>query len=145
MFKVLWMLKPADGVSRQEFRDWYESSHAPLAERHFGHLLLEYRRNYVDEVVGAVPSDYVAGIEDAPNESAVAQARAFDFAVVAEWVMADEGVFDEIMSVFADPEIGPIFRADSEGTMHPDTVLVKVTVHETQSLAGAGAAPEGLS
>lgn len=143
MFKVLWLLKPVAGVSHQDFRDWYENSHAPLAERYFGHLLLEYRRNYVDEVVGAVPGDYIAGVEGTPNETAAIQARAFDFAVVAEWVMADEASFGEIMSIFADPDIGPLFRADSEGTMHPDTVLVKVTAHETESVGGA--APEGLS
>lgn len=137
MYKVLWLLKPAPGVTRRRFRDWYENSHAPLAQRHFGHLLLEYRRNYVDDAVGAVPSDYVAGVDTMPNDAAAAQARGFDFAVVAEWVMADRAAFDEIMRIFADPEIGPVFRADSEGTMHPDTLLLHVTAHETPRASDA--------
>lgn len=150
MYKVLWLLKPEPGVTREEFRDWYENSHAPLAQRYFGHLLIEYRRNYVDEVVGAVPSDYVAGVESMPRDLAAKQARGFEFAVIAEWVMADRTAFDDIMSIFADPEIGPIFRKDSMGTMSPDTLLIHVAQYETRradperaSKNNAGAVPNG--
>lgn len=143
MFKVLWLLKPAPGVSRERFREWYEHSHVPLAQRHFGHLLLEYRRNYVDEIIGTVPSDHVAGVDPMVRESAIAQAAGFEYAVVAEWVMRDEAAFDEVMSIFMDPQIGPTFRADSDGTMHPDTVLIKVSTCESSPPAAAVA--EGLT
>lgn len=143
MYKVIWLLKPADGVSRERFRDWYENSHAPLAQQHFGHLMLEYRRNYIDEVVGVVPSDYVVGADPRSGEPAIRQAAAFDYAVVAEWVLPDEAAFDEIMRMFADPEIGPTFRADSAGVMHRDTVLIKVSASE--STLEMGAEPELLS
>ena len=45
--KVIVMLKRKPGLSPEEFRHKYETGHAPLAVKLFGHLWTEYRRNYL--------------------------------------------------------------------------------------------------
>jgi hypothetical protein len=104
MFKVIWLLKAQPGVSHSAFREWYETSHAVISEKYFGHLLLVYRRNYPVEVNGAPQWDYDC---------------------ITEWVMESEAAFDEIMSIFNDPVLGKLFAADSENVLDPNTVLIK--------------------
>ncbi len=104
MFKVIWLLKGQPGVSRSAFRDWYETSHAVLSEKYFGHLLLVYRRNYPVEVSGGPQWDYDC---------------------ITEWVMQDEAAFDEILRVLSDPVISKILADDSANILDPDTVLIK--------------------
>jgi hypothetical protein len=91
-------------VSHDAFRAWYETSHSVIAEKYFGHLLLVYRRNYPIAVSGGPQWDYDC---------------------ITEWVMADEAAFDEIMRIFNDPVLSPIFTADSENMLSPDSVLIK--------------------
>ena len=86
MFKVIWLLKAMPGVSHSAFREWYETSHAVISEKYFGHLLLVYRRNYPASVSGT------------PQ---------FDYDCITEWVMESEAAFDEIMAIFNDPVLGP--------------------------------------
>ena len=45
--KMMVMVKRRPDLTPEQFRDGYESSHAPLAVKLFGHLWLEYRRNYL--------------------------------------------------------------------------------------------------
>lgn len=152
MYKVLWLLKGQPGISAEQFRDWYENSHAVLAQRHFGQHLIAYRRNYVEDVAMTKPDEYTTGPET-PLDASVADPvavgcrptvdtpvtalAAFDYLCVTEWVMPNEAAFDSIMRVFADPEIGALFTADSRPMLSPQTVLIRVTDLETAKVRGA--------
>lgn len=46
MIKIMLLVNRKPGVSREEFRRHYESTHAPLAASHLKHLV-RYVRNYV--------------------------------------------------------------------------------------------------
>lgn len=45
--KKIVMVKRKPGLTPQQFRDGYENSHSRIAVELFGHLWLEYRRNYL--------------------------------------------------------------------------------------------------
>ena len=45
--KKIVLVKRKPGLSAEQFRDGYENSHSRIAVRLFGHLWLEYRRNYL--------------------------------------------------------------------------------------------------
>lgn len=113
MFKVIWALKRKPGLTAEEFRRHFETSHAPLAEKHFGHLLVDYRRNYVSEVSG--PG---AGSQGA-----------FDFDCLSEWTLADEAAYGEILAILAVPEVGRAIGEDSQKFIdNPATVLFTTSV-----------------
>lgn len=48
MIKIIALLKKKEGLSREEFIDHYENSHAPLINGYFQKFLVEYRRIYLD-------------------------------------------------------------------------------------------------
>lgn len=115
MFKVLWFLRRKAGITHEQFRDHYENSHSKLAERHFGHLMLEYRRNYKTEVAGG------GVIEDGGSGFGP---REWDYDVVAEWVMPDAAAFDAIMAMFGDPVVGKTFYDDEEHFLDRDSIML---------------------
>ena len=52
MFKVIWLLRRKPGITMDQFRNHYENSHARLAQKYFGDLMLSYKRNYKTETWG---------------------------------------------------------------------------------------------
>ena len=124
MFKVLWLLKRKTGITLEQFRDHYENSHAILAQKYLGHLLVEYKRNYKTGTAGGgVPTD--------PHGNALA-AQEWEYDCVAEWVMPNEEAFEEIMRIFADPVIGKVFHDDEEHFLDRESVfLVKCDTRDT--------------
>lgn len=115
MYKVLWFLRRKVDITHEQFREHYENSHAELAKKHLGHLMLEYRRNYRTEVWGGgVIAEGGAGF--GPRE--------WDYDVVAEWVMPDEAAFDAIMALFSDPVIGKIFYDDEEHFLDRNSIML---------------------
>jgi hypothetical protein len=111
MFKVIWFLKRKSGLTHEQFFEHYENSHVPMAHKYFGHLFLEYRRNYSDKIWRSGndrpdgdhfgPQDWTFGPQD------------WEFDVITEWVMPDEEAFREIHRIMADPVIGKAFLDDS--------------------------------
>lgn len=59
MIKIMLLVSRKDGVSPEEFRDHYETIHAPLAANHLPYLA-RYVRNYaVDRFGGDIDCDCV--------------------------------------------------------------------------------------
>lgn len=100
--KVMLLLKRKAGMSAQEFRDYYESSHVKLAHRYLGHLFADYRRNYM------LP---VAGGQDETQNPGLANP---DYDAITEIWMKDEAAWAEMQRIMADPEIGRIFMEDED-------------------------------
>lgn len=108
MYKVLWCLKRKAGITFEQFRDHYENSHALLGQQYFGHLMLQYNRNYnLARATGVTPREATLGYD-----------------CVTEWVMHDEAAFDESMRILADPVIGKIFHDDEEHFLERESVLL---------------------
>lgn len=91
--KILWMLKRKPGTTQAQFREHYERSHAAIARKYVGHLLMSYTRNYQTEAWGGTATD-PAGFRQRP----------FDYDCVTELVVADEAAFEEMGRIFAAPE-----------------------------------------
>ena len=84
------MVKRKAGLTREQFRDGYENSHARIAVRLFGHLFLSYRRNYL-----TTGHNFAAG-----SETAVADDTGFD--AISEFVLRDEAALAEMGRIAAD-------------------------------------------
>jgi len=124
MFKVIWLLRRKPGITHEQFRDHYETSHSVIAKKHFGHLMTAYRRNYKTDCWGGG----VTGAEEAASFGP----REWEFDVAAEWEMPDEVAFDEIMRIVSAPEIAPIFYADEEHFLDREaTMLIKCDMRDT--------------
>ena len=52
MPQIVLLLKRKPGMTREEFKQHYESSHAQMAMRYQGHVMQDYRRNYIETESG---------------------------------------------------------------------------------------------
>lgn len=144
MITVTWLLRRKPGVSFEQFRDHYESSHAVLGARYLGHLLLGYRRNYVQ------PAPAGPGGGDLVRR--VLAAKAWDYDCITEWDLADAEAFAQALATIADPAIGKIFHEDEEHFLDRASVrLILTEQRETDTrscvpaAAAAAIAPGGAS
>lgn len=97
MFKVVWLLRRKEGTTFEYFRDYYENIHSGIGKKYFGHLFVNYRRNYnISCEIEGLSRFNVSSVD-----------------CVAEWDMRDEEAFREYLELVADPEIGRIFNEDS--------------------------------
>ena len=124
MYKVMWLLKRKDGISHEQFRAHYENSHARMAQKYFGDLLVEYKRNYKTETWGG-------GVPTEPGGGTFGPCD-WQYDCIAEWVMPDEAAFEKINAIFADPVIGKEFHDDEENFLDRASVmLVKCAAYDT--------------
>jgi hypothetical protein len=125
MFKVAWLLRRKPGITFEQFRDHYETSHAVLGQTYFGHLIQSYTRNYN---LRPDPRAEAAG----PIDRFVA-ARQWDYDCITEWELRDEQALVEIFELLFDPKIGKIFHDDEEHFLDRDAVrLVRCDVHMSE-------------
>jgi uncharacterized protein (TIGR02118 family) len=86
MFKLLVLTKRKPGMSREQFRNYYEHGHAPLVQR-ITPLMRKYRRNYLAPVQGG------------PHET-----EELPFDCLAEvWFDREEDFRHTLISLTADP------------------------------------------
>ncbi len=90
--KIIWMLKRKPGTTPAQFREHYERSHAAIARKYVGHLLISYTRNYQTEAWGGTATD-PAGFRQRP----------FDYDCITELVVADEAAVAEMGRIFGAP------------------------------------------
>jgi hypothetical protein len=98
MERVFVLLKRKPGLSFEQFRSHYESSHAKLGEKYFGHLFASYRRNYV-------PSGLRLG-------DGTMVEPAYD--CVTELIFREVGGYAELLRIAGEPEIQRILAEDEE-------------------------------
>ncbi len=110
MHKSIALIKRKPGMSRAEFRDYYETHHAPLGQRHFN--FARYVRNYPKVS------------EDAPEPP---------YDVIVEFWFEDEAAFTRAMAFNLSPE-ARLFREDEARFM--DTQFITgFTVEECETPA----------
>jgi uncharacterized protein (TIGR02118 family) len=95
-FKVIALLARKPGLSRTEFRHYYETRHVPLIRESFAGHLLEYRRNFLE------PDGAILGDAAAPA----------DFDVVTEIWFRDRASYDAMLAMHAKTDVGTRIAAD---------------------------------
>jgi hypothetical protein len=89
--KMIVMVRRKPGLTPEQFRDGYENSHSRIAVELFGHLWLEYRRNYL--TTGRCFEPGVGGDTGGPAE--------IGFDAVSEFVLRDEAALEEMGRISA--------------------------------------------
>jgi len=104
MYKVMLFVKRKPGLTREQFRDRYESGHAPLAIQQLPHLR-RYARNFI------LP---VQGWEEP------------EFDCVTEFWFDDENGWKETSKAYAFGAAGKILAADEEEFMDRTTMRMVI-------------------
>lgn len=98
MSKLIILLWRKPGLSRQEFMDYYEQHHAPLARQLVPEIAAaDYRRNYVGSTVS-----YMEDVEF------------FDFDVITEIGFASHADYEKAMTTLAEPQVSERIVRDEE-------------------------------
>ena len=122
MLKMIALLKKRAGMTRAEFRAYYESNHAPLILAQQGPNMLEYRRNYLT-------GEMINGAEDMP------------FDVISEFLYADRAAFDRAFARMMTPEAVQTREKDEEKLFDIPAIRVFM-VEASESDCAAGATSE---
>ncbi len=105
MYKVVHLVKRQSHLTHEQFREHFERSHAAMAMKFCGHLFLEYRRNYVNKVLGG-GDPRVAGSGFGEIE--------WDWDLLSEWILPNEEAFLEIQRMMEAPELKHYFQEDED-------------------------------
>ena len=102
MLKFIVALKRKPGMTSEEFRNHYESSHVAKAVELFAHLMIEYRRNYFTSSVAFSDRD--------PERAGHPQPDGHD--VITEIYLKDQAALDEFLKALNKPDIKSWFIED---------------------------------
>jgi len=130
MIKVILTLKRKPGMTPEAFRKHYESSHVTEAIKRFGHLMVEYRRNYVTMSAALSDTD--------PENAGRPQPEAYD--VVTELYLKDQAALEEFSRILNTPEIKQWFVEDEKRFLDRDASrmsVVEIVHSRVGALAGA--------
>lgn len=123
MIKIIYFLKRKNGITHEQFREIYESSHVLLAKKYIGHLLHDYIRNYPTFALKN-PSNIPEGTEPIPYD--------IGYDCITEMHVPDQAAVDEMTRIFNDPDINPILVEDELRFLERDeTVMIMVEVVNT--------------
>ena len=129
MFKIIWFLKRKPGITHDQFKHHYETSHALLGQKYLGHLMLSYKRNYCTTFSGRSPNE---------KGELVFGPMAWDYDCITEWIMPDEAAFDAMLALLGDPVIGKVFYEDEEHFLdRAATKMVRCDARDTGPGDGA--------
>lgn len=95
--RVVTFLKRKPGMSREAFREYYESRHAVLATRVVPGLV-DYRRLYIS----------------AERPAFGTQPPALDFDVITTLVFEDRAAYERAFAVLCEPAVAQLIAADEE-------------------------------
>jgi hypothetical protein len=128
MAKLIFLLKRKPGITPEQFRAHYESSHVLLAHKYIGHLLIGYVRNY--------PGFATLDPSEAPADR---RPQSFDigYDAITEMRVRDMAAVQEIGRIFNDPQVQPILKAD-ERKFLDDKATVMIMCDEVASSLPAG-------
>ena len=120
MVKIIYFLKRKSGLTHEQFRQHYETSHVVLAKKYIGHLLKDYIRNYPSFAL-LNPSNIPEGTEPQPYD--------IGYDCITEMYVENQAAIDEMTRIFNDPEVNPVLVEDELKCLERDqTVMIMVEV-----------------
>lgn len=90
------LIKAREGMSREAFKDYYETVHVPLA-LHLFPMIKKYKRNYVKD------------LKDVKHPESLSK---MEFDVVTEIYFEGEAEYAAFLRRSADPDVSNVLRAD---------------------------------
>lgn len=106
MIKLYLLIRRKPGISKEQFRDYYESTHAKLAARTFP-MFHSYVRRYLADTPFPQPDD-------------------LDYDVVTELGFASEADYQAFKAVAARPDVLETIRADEANFLVSDATRMFV-------------------
>jgi len=103
MLKMVILIKKKPGMSREDFINHYETSHAVIGKRLLGHLWTKYVRNYPMSLMEYQPEDN--SIEDS-------------YDAVTEIWFKDQAAVDEMARIINIPENNRLILEDVDDARH---------------------------
>ena len=135
---MLMFIKRKDCWTHEQFRREFERTHAAMAKKFCGHLFLEYRRNYVDQVYTGGDSReegyadaVLAGAEMDQRESGFG-AREWDWDLISEWILPSEWHYQQVIRIMEMPGVAELFEED-EDRLFDRKSIVMVPCHVVDS------------
>jgi EthD domain len=123
MFKVMFLIKRQPHLTHEQFREHFERSHAPMAQKYCGHLFSEYRRSYMHVV-------WCGG--DSRQEGSGYGLREWQLDLLSEWILPSEDNFNEVIRIMESPDIRRLFEEDEDRFIdRKATVMIPCTVADT--------------
>jgi len=120
MPQIVLCLTRKEGTTFEEFKHHYETSHAPLAMKHLGHLYRDYQRNYADFRTPTL-SEREAGIEQAEP--------LYDCITVI--TLEDDAALEEFWKIGTTPGIMEQFAEDEAKFLDRDKLIIHICHQET--------------
>lgn len=125
--QVVLCLTRRPDITHEQFRAHYENSHAPLAIKHMGHLVQDYRRFY--------PQCRLPTIDEAASGITEAE-RSYDAITVLTFAHAADR--EEFFRIAMSPGIGELFAADEEKFLDRPKLVIHATDSEHEVKAPDG-------
>lgn len=120
MFKVVALLKRRDGMSRQEFIDYYETSHAKIGEKYLAGNAVKYIRRFFSPL----PHPLEHPLETVADDQ--------DYDAIMEMWFEDQAQWEAAMAVFADPHVANLVIEDEAQLFQRDRIrMYRVEEYET--------------
>jgi len=114
MMKIVCLLKRKPGTTRAQFKEYYETNHAPLCEQLIP-FYKDYYRSYFSEV-----QDYETGHLDNKVETEL------EFDVITELTFSTKANYEKLVAALSDPRIGDRITADEENFMDSSKMSVYI-------------------
>lgn len=123
MYRVMFFLKRKKHLTHEQFREHFERSHAPMAQKYCGHLYSTYERNYMSTV-------FAGG--DSRKENSGYGPQDWNWDLLSVWTMPSEENFHEIIRIMESPGIKQLFEEDEDRFIDREaTVMIPCTVANT--------------
>lgn len=129
--KVIAMMKRKAGVTPEEFRNYYEGTHAPLAMKHFSEFFADYRRNY-PSMEFLVDNDTSGNALKGPAQRTQTGETTYD--VITEFWYHDKQAMDAMFAKFG--EVNDIFVVDEAEFIDRDTLRVFIVEESASDMGG---------
>lgn len=112
MIKMLCMMSRKKGMSRADFKAYYEANHVPLVERLLP-FYVKYSRNFVCDVQDYQPAHVDNHADNEP-----------EFDVVTSLTFESQAMYQKMVDALADPEIGGQIARDEENFFDRDAMRI---------------------
>jgi hypothetical protein len=110
MFKVVALLKRKEGMSRQEFIDYYQSAHAKIGEKYLTGNAVKYIRRFFSPL----PHPLEHPLETTSDDS--------DYDAIMEMWFEDQAQWEATMKIFAEPAVANLIIEDEKQLFQRDRI-----------------------